>query len=315
MADAATVLSIIAMAMAPVAGAGGAFAGHALAWRRFKHEVTQTEWQDYQESFDKQIALAVDRGDQEGANRIRHEFEGLLEAWRVTRDIAGQLEAWRATQQIEDLAPRTISEEGVPRLSQDEVERLQALLTVSERLNPAALSAEDFYLRGNALYDSEQYAEALAAYDRALALRPDYQEAHNSRGLALRRVGRNEEALAAYDRALALWPDYPNAHNNRGVALQMLGRHEEALEAYDRALTLRPDYQEAIYNKAWVYSELGNGPAALEWLERAIDADETNRTDARNATGFNFCGSIQSTARGSGSWWGRKASFSPTTRP
>ena len=72
---------------------------------------------------------------------------------------------------------------------------------------------------------------------------PTAVEAHNNRGNTLQRLKRNEEALASFDRALALEPRYVEAHNNRGNALQGLKRYEEALASYDRALALRPDYR------------------------------------------------------------------------
>ena len=42
---------------------------------------------------------------------------------------------------------------------------------------------------------------------------------------------RYDEALAAYDRALALDPKYAFAWNNKGIALRALGREAEAQEA------------------------------------------------------------------------------------
>ena len=56
--------------------------------------------------------------------------------------------------------------------------------------------------------DLKRPAEALASYDKAIALKPDYAEAHNNRGNALRDLKRPEEALASYDKAIALKPDY-----------------------------------------------------------------------------------------------------------
>ena len=56
-------------------------------------------------------------------------------------------------------------------------------------------------------------------------------------------------ALASYDRALTVRPDYAEALSNRGITLQELKRFEEALASYDRALTVRPDYAEALYNR------------------------------------------------------------------
>ena len=44
---------------------------------------------------------------------------------------------------------------------------------------------------------------AIADYDRALGLRPDYADAWNNRGNALKELWRNGEALASHDRAVA----------------------------------------------------------------------------------------------------------------
>jgi tetratricopeptide (TPR) repeat protein len=52
-------------------------------------------------------------------------------------------------------------------------------------------------------------------------------------------------AIASYDRALEIKPDYHEAWNNRGVALGNLGRLEEAIASYDRALEIKPDYHQA----------------------------------------------------------------------
>ena len=47
-----------------------------------------------------------------------------------------------------------------------------------------------------------------------------------------------EDALASYDQALRVRPDYTEALYNRGIALQELMRFEEALASFDSALRL-----------------------------------------------------------------------------
>jgi 2-polyprenyl-3-methyl-5-hydroxy-6-metoxy-1,4-benzoquinol methylase len=67
-------------------------------------------------------------------------------------------------------------------------------------------------------------------------------------GMALQRQGKLKEAIKAYNKALAIKPDYADAYNNMGVILQDQGMREEAIEAYTRALSIKPDYAEAYNN-------------------------------------------------------------------
>ena len=60
--------------------------------------------------------------------------------------------------------------------------------------------------KGNERLLGNRPAEAIEAYDRAIALQLDYVDPHFNRGNALLRLGRNEEALASFDQAVALAP-------------------------------------------------------------------------------------------------------------
>src|SRR5262245_189196 len=91
-----------------------------------------------------------------------------------------------------------------------------------------------------------RHAEALASYGRALAVRPDFAEPLNNRGITLEELKRFEEALASYERALAMRADYAEALNNRANVLKELKRFEEALTSYERALAVRPNFAEPL---------------------------------------------------------------------
>ena len=51
--------------------------------------------------------------------------------------------------------------------------------------------------------------EALASFDKALAIKPDFAEALNGRGDALKELLRFDEALASFDQAIAAKPASP----------------------------------------------------------------------------------------------------------
>ncbi len=142
---------------------------------------------------------------------------------------------------------------------------LIGMAIAANRSNPAFHSN-----LGNALNGMGRLGDALAAYDTALRLAPDYAEAHNNRCNTLRDLGRLDEALAASDTALRLRPDYPDAHYNRGNTLRDLGRPHEALAAYDSALGLRPGYAEAYNNRGNTLQDMGRLDDALAAYQTAL---------------------------------------------
>ncbi|MEA2929847.1 MAG: protein O-GlcNAc transferase, partial [Hyphomicrobiales bacterium] len=135
------------------------------------------------------------------------------------------------------------------------------------RLIAAALKADAtpdaFSNYGNVLCALNRHQEALASYDRALALQPGNVLALTNRGAALNALNRQQEALACYDRALTLQPNSPAIHYNRGNALMSLKRPGEALACYDRALALHPGETGVLLNR-------GNALAELNRHEEAI---------------------------------------------
>src|SRR5262249_32156126 len=71
-----------------------------------------------------------------------------------------------------------------------------------------------FYNRGNALAKLDRNEAAVASYDAALRIKPNYAEALYNRGNLLRITSRPLEAITSYERALALRSDHPYAFGN-----------------------------------------------------------------------------------------------------
>ena len=90
-----------------------------------------------------------------------------------------------------------------------------------------------------------QLDEAIAHYQKALKIKPDYAEAHNNLGNALAGRGQVDEAIAHYQKALELKPDYAEAHNNLGTALAGRGQIDEAIAHYQKALESSPTCRDA----------------------------------------------------------------------
>lgn len=112
--------------------------------------------------------------------------------------------------------------------------------------------------------------EALALYERALFLRPDYADVHSNMGVALFSRGRVDEAVEHYERAVVLNPEHANALNNLGAALATQGRLEEAAARCQRAVALDSDHIDAHSNLGDIFRDLGRFEDAIRHYDRVI---------------------------------------------
>jgi len=135
-------------------------------------------------------------------------------------------------------------------------------------LNPEY--ADAWIYRGVAKHDLKRYEEAITDFDKAIALNPDFAEAWNCRGAAKANLQRHEEAIADLDKAILLNPDYASAWNNRGNAKANLQRHEEAIADYDKAIELNPDYSNAWINRGAAKANLQSYEEAIADFDKAI---------------------------------------------
>jgi tetratricopeptide (TPR) repeat protein len=137
------------------------------------------------------------------------------------------------------------------------------------RLQPN--QAEAHHHHGLALRALGRAAEAMAAQRQAAALRP-YPEALTQIGVMLAAEDKPADALARFDAALALKPDYFDALYYRGVSLTTLQRHAEAEAGLRAALALRPQSPEALHALGAALNYLNREAEALAAFERAIMA-------------------------------------------
>ncbi len=80
------------------------------------------------------------------------------------------------------------------------------------------------------------------------------------RGLRHQEVGECQAAVANFDEALAIQPDFYEAWYHRGIALGLdckyLNRQEEALDSFNKAITCKPDDYLAWYKRGEVELEV-----------------------------------------------------------
>jgi tetratricopeptide (TPR) repeat protein len=129
-----------------------------------------------------------------------------------------------------------------------------------------------------------QIGDAVAQYERVLAIQPDYADCHNNLGVALVALGRIDDAVAHYQLALVLKPNHADAHGNLGTALAAQGRMADALFHGERALLLNPDHPGLHYNLGLALATQGKTGAAVAHYQRALVL-KPDYADAHNNLG------------------------------
>jgi len=115
-----------------------------------------------------------------------------------------------------------------------------------------------------------QPAEAVGCFQEAIALRPEYAEAHQHLGRMLLACGRVEEAAAQFEKVLQLTPGDAAAHHDMGSVFVERKMPAEAMACFEKAVELDPRHAEAWNNLGNVLRGRGQLTEAIVCLRKAI---------------------------------------------
>jgi tetratricopeptide (TPR) repeat protein len=142
-------------------------------------------------------------------------------------------------------------------------------------LRPEPSTAGELFDEALALYDDELYAEAQAAYRKAIELDPTDPVLYFNLAIVHQRQDELQESASAYLEATQRDPQYAEAWNGLGCVLSALERPQEAVVAFRRAVQLVSTYGDAHFNLASELEQQGQMAAANEHWRRYLKLDRT----------------------------------------
>ncbi|MSR56131.1 MAG: tetratricopeptide repeat protein [Planctomycetaceae bacterium] len=111
-------------------------------------------------------------------------------------------------------------------------------------------------------------------------------EANRLRGEALRMLARHDEALVAYGRAFAEKPNDVDLLMGMAWCYKRTQQLPNAITAMEEAYRIAPKVPVILYNLACYWSLAGNKTQTLSWLGRALRMDQSLRRLIENETDF-----------------------------
>ncbi len=148
---------------------------------------------------------------------------------------------------------------------------LGAVWLLNELL-PGPGGTQRFFERGVAAYKERKYDEAIQAFDRAIALNPDFPSAYFMRAVVHIRRGELDAAIADYTSVIRLKPDEANAYYNRALVYADLGDPDRALPDFGEFARRKPDDAVGHLRRAEMFAELGDLAQALAERDALVRA-------------------------------------------
>lgn len=136
---------------------------------------------------------------------------------------------------------------------------------------PEQFSAQAFNDMGTMLGRQHKFSEAIAYYQRAIELKPDFPMAYLNWGTVLVQQGKTNEAIAQFRQALELKPDYLEAYQQLGNALIQQEKFAGALAEYYKATQVQPQSAIAQYNFGVALLQQGKLQQAIASFQKTIE--------------------------------------------
>lgn len=190
---------------------------------------------------------------------------GLAESLLATNEVSAARERFDELQTVEAVKARALQGKGLALMRQNRREDALAVLTAATEADPTLWRAWNGI---GGLHDfARRFDLAGAAYDRALALRPDSAVVRNNMGYSLLLQGKPKEAARLLTDALQHDPRLEPAHANLRLALAMQGRYGDA-----RAGLTKDRQAAALNNIGFIALSRGDVEDAEAFLVQAIEA-------------------------------------------
>lgn len=139
------------------------------------------------------------------------------------------------------------------------------------------VNAEAYMLRGNINSAQEKYEPALADFEKALEIKPEYLEAIYGKALTLFFKDEIKEASDLIDDALKSHPDYASLYYCRGLIQNTREKYAKAIDDFNKAFDLEISNKFDLFlNRGVSYLNLAEYDNAREDLNKAIEMEPYN---------------------------------------
>jgi serine/threonine protein kinase/tetratricopeptide (TPR) repeat protein len=137
--------------------------------------------------------------------------------------------------------------------------------------------------------NEKKYSEAVAEFDKALAIDPDFGYALNLLAYTYAEMEQIDKAIQTFERYAAAHPGDANPLDSMGDLNFLIGKFDLARAKYQQALAVKPGFA-STWKLAYLYAMDGDYDAALRWVDYLIAHAQSDgmRADGHQWKGFYY---------------------------
>ncbi len=137
-------------------------------------------------------------------------------------------------------------------------------------------NADDSYISGMFEFLKDNFGKSIEMLTQAIEKDSEHKLAYMSRGSAFLRLERLDDAIADFNHAIHLNPDFPRSYHLRGLAKEKQGTYADAIADFSKAIELDPEYAAAYFSRATLHTKMGNEDLAVDDIQMVQHLTNTN---------------------------------------
>jgi len=120
-------------------------------------------------------------------------------------------------------------------------------------IDPALQDATAYFNRGLVYFEKQDYDKAIADFNNAIQLDPNYARAYYNRGVVYDYKQDYDKAIADFTQAIRFNPNYAIAYGYRGLVYFEKQDYDKAIADSNQAIQLDPNNASVYYTRGYAY--------------------------------------------------------------
>lgn len=160
---------------------------------------------------------------------------------------------------------------------------------ISAQIEQDPTNPELYYRRAIIYFDQSYLDKALSDVNQSIALQESNALYHFQKARILYAMNKTIDATKAYEKAIALKPDFTDAKLRLAELYYVVKEHKKSLDLYNNVLASDAKNTTALFFKGMNYKEMGDTSSAIQVFQKAFEFD-ANYYDAVMQLGNLYAG-------------------------